>query len=457
MCWKTSIRRLIAVSTAWLMVFSQTAQSAYAGGLLRDAEIESVMREMADPIFVTADIIPPEDVRIFLVDDDSINAFVAGGLNMFIHIGLIKAAPEPEMLYGVIAHETGHIAGAHLSKMRDIMQRATIGSVIGAVIGVGAIAGGARGAGAGVLSGTQNMAMRNMLSDIRVHEESADHAALNYLDSLGISASGMQDMFAVLRRNERGANHDPYLMSHPLSKDRVTTVRNHVMQSSIPSGAVPDKMKSAYPRMRARLIGFTESYDDVLRQFPESDMSFAGRYARAIALYRVNQIDKALSMLDALKKESPNDPFLFDTQGQILFEHGQLARAEAAYQQAHKLLPDSNLIMTDLAKTLIEQNTPAKDAAATGLLVQATTNDKSLAFAWRLLGIAYGKQGKLGESYLALAQESAATGNYKEAKTYLARAKPLLKEGTREAQAANELEQEATRAIKQAEEDKSLF
>lgn len=456
MCSKISLRQLAAVGAAWLLTMSH-ASGAYAGGLLRDAEIESVIREMANPIFITADIIPPEDVRLFLVNDESINAFVAGGLNMFIHIGLIKAAATPQMLLGVIAHETGHIAGAHLSKLHDITRRATIGSIIGTVVGVGAMVGGARNAGAGVLAGGQSMAMRNMLSDIRVHEQSADHAALGYLDSLGITASGMEDMFTVLRRNERGVNHDPYLLSHPLSKDRVTTVRSHVMQSSIPDDAVPEKFKVDYPRMRARLIGFTDSLESVMRQFPESDQSFPARYARAIALYRDNQIDKALSILESLKRESPNDPFLFDTEGQILFEYGQLTRAEASYQQAHRLLPDSTLIMTDLAKTMLELNSPAKDAAAIPLLQQATTKDKSLSFAWHLLGVAYGKQGKMGESYLSLAQESAATGDYKQAKVYLKRAKPLLKDGSREALLAHELEQEATREIKQAKEDNSLF
>lgn len=448
-------RLTCAFLAAWLCTLLPS--ELWAKGLLRDAEIESTLRKMANPIFETAGITPAEDVRLFLVDDDSINAFVAGGLNMFIHIGLIKAATTPDMLYGVIAHETGHIAGAHLSKLRGISRRATIGSIIGAVAGIGAIVAGGSGAGAGVIAGSQDMAMRSMLSDIRINEQSADHAALEYLDTLGISSSGMQSMFAVLRRNERGRNHDPYLLSHPLSKDRVTTVRNHAMQSSIPTGAVPAEIRSAYARLRARLIGFTESYGSVLRSYPLSDTSFAARYARAIALYQNHRTKEALAQLTLLKKESANDPFLLDTEGQICFENGNLACAEKAYQAAHQLLPDSNLIMTDYAKTMLAYNTPAARTKAIELLEHATNSDKTLSFSWRLLATAYGKQGRMGESYLALAQESASQGNYIQANAYLKKAKPLLKVGSGSAQSADDLQQEATREIKRAHEERSLF
>lgn len=431
--------------------------SAWAKGLLRDAEIEATLRNMANPIFETADIRPADDVKIFIVDDESINAFVAGGLNLFLHSGLIKATKTPEMLYGVIAHETGHIAGAHLSKLRDISRRGTIGSIIGAIVGVGAIAASNGTAGAGVLAGTQSMAMRSMLSDIRVNEQSADHAALGYLDQLGISAMGMQDMFAVLRRNERGRNNDPYLLSHPLSKDRVSMVRSHVMQSSISQDALSPEITLAYQRMRARLIAYTESYTSVLRHFPASDTSFAARYARAIALYRNRRMEESLKELDALEKESADDAFLHDTRGQICFEYGKLDCAKNAYQKAHALLPESGLIMSDYAKTLLQQPGKPQISLAIDLLEQATTQDGTLSYAWRLLATAYGEQKRMGESYYALAQENAATGSYVLAKNFVKKAIPLLKPGSPHYLKAQDLEKEATREIKRAREEGSLF
>ncbi len=450
-------KRLLAAGCAsLLMVFSSAP--AYAGGLLRDAEIEATLRQMADPIFETAGIVPASDVRIFLVNDEAINAFVAGGLNMFIHTGLIKKATTPEMLYGVLAHETGHIAGAHLSKLRDISRRATIGSIIGAIVGVGAMAGGAGGAGAGVLAGSQSMAMRTMLSDIRVNEQAADHAALEYLDGLNISASGMQDMFTVLRRQERGRNMDPYLLSHPLSKDRVTTVRNHVMQSSIPYGNVPDAtISERYARMRAKLIGFTDSKQVIDRTYPAKDTSFAARYARAIAAYRFHEGERAMQQMQALVQSAPNDAYLLDTQGQICFELARLTCAVEAYGKSHALEPSSHLIMTDYAKALLQRGEIRDRAEAINLLETATNADRTLAFAWRLLATAYGKDKRMGDSYFALAHERAATGNYKDSLIFLKKARPLLKHNPQRLQLASDLEQEATREIKRAAEERSLF
>lgn len=433
------------------------AETAQARGLLRDAEIEHAIREMADPIFKVAGI-PPKDVRILLVNDSSINAFVAGGLNLFIHSGLIKATDNAGMLIGVIAHETGHIAGAHLSKLRDIASRATIGSVISAVLGAAAIAAGGKGdVGVGIIAGGQNIAQRQFLTDIRINEQSADHAALNYLDQLGISASGVREMFTVLRRNERGRNVDPYTLTHPLSKERIATVRNHVAQSTIPEDNWPDHLNLLHARMRAKLIGFTESYETVFRLYPEKDQSFAGRYARAIAYFKNAQLDKAINLLRDLQKDSPNDPFLYDTLGQVLFESAKPKEAEESYAQANRLFPHSALIMTDYARSLIVQNTPAKLNKAANLLEQATRIDKTHAFAWRQLATAYGKLDRLGESYLALAQESAAIGNYEEARSLIKRADPLLEPGSFAAQAARDLELEATQAIKRKKEGQDLF
>jgi predicted Zn-dependent protease len=453
--WKNN-RRILFLTAGILTAFFSIPNAAKAQALLRDAEIEHAIYEISEPIFKTAGI-PPKDIKILLVNNDSINAFVAGGLNIFIHSGLIKATTNAGMFMSVIAHETGHIAGAHLSKLRGISKRATIGSIIGAVLGAAAIAGGGSDAGIGVLAGSQSMAQRRFLADIRINEQSADHAALKYLDTLRISASDMRDMFKILRRNERGRRQDPYLVSHPLSKERVATVREHVLKSNIPPGQVPERFNILHARMRAKLIGFTQSLESIASLYPESDTSFAARYARAIGYYRHNQLERGLKILQELLAEKPNDAFLYDTKGQILFEYARPKEAEIAYARANALFPNSALIQTEYARSLLAQNTQAKIIQAIGLLQNATTLDKSHAFAWRQLATAYGKMGKLGESYLSLAQESAARGNYKEAQAQLKRAEPLLADNAHARQAAQDLAQEATQVLKRRDETDSLF
>lgn len=397
---------------------------AYAAGLIRDAEIEHALRTYATPMLVSAGI-PPEDVRILIINDPVINAFVAGGLNIFIHTGLIRAATKPGMLMGVIAHETGHIAGAHLSQLREKSTRSMLGSVIGTLVGVAAIAGGAGGAGAGIMLGSQNMAMRSLNTGIRINEQSADQAALSYFDSNEISASGMLEMFETIRRNEQGRNvqADTFLRTHPLTTERITAMRNHIESSPIPKDQVPPKFPEMHARMQAKLAGFTDSYMQVMTAYPTSNTSTAARYARAIAEFKRNRLEPALTGINQLIAENPKDPFFYDTKGQMLFENGKLEEATAAYAQANSLMPGSALILTDYAKCLTAQQKPDLLPKAIALLERSKEIDDSYSATWRELAIAYGRQGKMGSSYLALAEEAALGGDYKGVLQHTARAR----------------------------------
>ena len=440
-------RRVVAMLAALLLPLSAQA------GLIRDAEIENTLHAYTRPIFKAADI-DPESVRIFIVSSPEVNAFVAGGLNIFIHTGLIREAKTPGMLIGVLAHETGHIAGAHLSQFQEKANRATLRSVLGIILGAAAVAGGARQAGAGILSGSQNIANRSFLTDIRQNEQAADQAAITFLEASDISPSGMLAMFEVLRRREVGLQgRDKYLLSHPLSSERIATMRNHIAESSIPADQVPSGFAAMHARMLAKLVAFTEGYATTLSLYPSSDTSVAGRYARTIAEFKRSKLAPALVGINGLIKEYPKDAYFYDTKGQILFENGKLEEAASAYAKANTLAPDSALITTDYAKTLIAQNKPAELAHAIVLLERSRELDDSYATTWRQLAIAYGQQGKLGASYAALAEEAALSGDYKTVLQHVARARRdangddtltlQLDDLTREAKAQLEKKKEA--------------
>ena len=414
-------RRFFSSLTALVFALAPLAANA---GLIRDAEIEHTLRAYANPIFDAADI-PPANVRILIVDDPAVNAFVAGGLNIFIHTGLIRAATKPEMLIGVIAHETGHIAGAHLSQFAEKSTRATLGAAIGALIGVGAVIGGAGQAGAGILMGSQSMAQRGFISDIRLNENSADQAALTFLDRIGYSAEGMLKMFETLRQKEatRNVQTDPFLSDHPLNAERISAMQNHIAQNKIAGTGLPDSFAMYHARMEAKLAGFMDSYAQVMIAYPPNDTSLPARYARAIAEFKNHNLSGALEGINGLIKANPNDPFFYDTKGQILYENGKLDDAAKAYANAIRLLPNSALILTDYARSLTAQDKPTLLPQAIDLLNRAMAIDDSYATAWRELAVAYGKQGKLGLSYMALAEESALAGDYKTVLQHTARAR----------------------------------
>ena len=448
---RTVIRRVIAACCAALLPL--TAQA----GLIRDAEIENTLRAYADPIFTSAGI-TPDSVRILIVNSPELNAYVAGGLNMFLNTGIIKEAKTADMLIGVMAHETGHIAGAHLSQMQDKADRATLGSVLGALVGAAAMIGGQGQAGAGVIMGSQSMAQRGFLTDIRLNEESADNAALRFLDANDISASGMLEMFEVLRlRESGGGTKDPYLSNHPLTTERISTMRNHVNESTIPKDQVPEGFEAMHDRMRAKLIAFTESYDTTMKDYPPSDKSVAGRYARAIAEFQHANVTAALAGMNDLIKQYPKDPFFYDTKGQILFENGKVPDASAAYAKAYTLKPDSALIATEYAKTLIAQNKPAELNHAITLLEHSKELDDSYDVTWRQLAIAYGLEGKLGLSYEALAEEAALSGDYRSVIQHVARARANVGNDSSLMLQLDDLEREAKAQLEKKKKEDSPF
>jgi predicted Zn-dependent protease len=448
---KHATRNVIALAMALLLPITSHA------GLIRDAEIEHSLRMFSRPIFTSANI-DHDSVRILIVNSPEVNAYVAGGLNIFLNTGLIRETKNSGMLIGVIAHETGHIAGAHLSQFREKASRAALGGLIGAVVGAAAMAGGAGKAGAGIIAGSQNLATRSFLTDIRLNEQSADHAALKYFAENDMSASGMLEMFELLRRRESGNPiKDKYLLTHPLSTERIATIRNHLQESSVPEGQMPKVFEEMHARMVAKLVAFTEPYATTINLYPISDTTLAGRYARSIAEFKRSHTDEALAGINILIKQHPKDPFFYDTKGQILFENGKLTEAASAYAKAHSLKPDSALITTDYARTLIAQEKPALLNQAIMLLERSRELDDSYTTTWRQLAIAYGKQGKLGLSYLALAEESALEGDYETVIQHVSRARNLdQKDGNLRLQ-LEDLERDAKAQIERKKKEESVF
>ena len=424
------------------LIFSSPA---FAAPLIRDAEIEHTLREYGDPIF-RVDGLKPSSVKLFIVEDDSLNSYVAGGANMFIHTGLILQCPTPDMLIGVMAHETGHIVGGHLAQGSEKLKNAQLGSILTFVLGAAAAAAsGNAGAAAAVITGGQSMVGRNFLAFTRAHEEAADQSALGALDKLNISASGLLKVFEVLRRHERehSGSPDPYMLTHPLSGLRIEHVRAHVQQSKIPEGQYPHAFDMPHQRMVAKLYGFLESPERTMLKYPQSNKSVPARMARAIAYYKMPDVNRALGEMNSLIAESPKDPFFYELKGQIEFENNRPKEALNSYEMSVKLLPESPLLLSDLAKVELAQGEPSLLPSAISHLEKSNALDNSNPSTWRLLATAYGKTGNNGMATLSLAEEAILEDDPKTALRQVDQALPLLKDGTPARQRAQDIRSRA--------------
>jgi len=418
---------------------------------IRDAEIEAVIRDMSEPVFRAAGL-NPEAVNVYLVQDSTLNAFVAGGQNLFIHTGLLTAAERPLEVLGVIAHEAGHIAAGHLVQRRLATERASTTAIATLALGIlGAIASGRGDVAGAVIGGGQGLAVTNLLAFSRSQEQSADQAAVNFLHSAGYSAQGLLDFTGRLKGQEvllGIQNRNPYLSTHPLTNDRLNFLENQVRQERGLAAETSNALQARYDRVRAKLAGFLYPESQVYRDYPTSDTSVPARYARAIAAYRAGRIDDAIRMVQDLMVTVPDDPYFEELLGQMLFEYGRIDESLPYLEAALDGAPDAVTIRLLLARAQIEANRPDLDRAAERNLRQVTDHEPS-GLAWRLLATAYGRQGKDALVALAMAEYNLSRGEFRQSAAMAKRAQQLLPTGSREALQAQDVLIEAERRLRQ--------
>lgn len=411
-------------------VLAQAPSSGPRLTVIRDAETETLLRNFANPLFRAAGV-DPNLVRIVLIRDNAINSFVSTGNLLFVNTGLIVKSETALEMVGVLAHETGHIAGGHLAKLPEAMRAAMIESLVAVLIGAAAGAAGRSGAGVGAGLGAQQIAQRNFLSFARGMEKSADQAAVGILDSLGWSARGMLELFHHLEDQQLlvSSLQDPYLLTHPLNRERVAFVQNHLDKSPHSNKPLPEGFETGFQMVRAKLKGFLTPSSVTLRTILETDRTPPARYARAIAYYRLGHLADALRLLDSLLVEQPANPWLHELKGQMLFENGRVGDSLPSYREAARLAPEQGLIRIGLAHAMVEVGDPILLRPAILQIQTALDRDRSNSDGWRTLGVAWGKLGDLGQANLALAEEAMLNGDIVTARQLASRAEKLLPSG----------------------------
>ncbi len=427
--------RVKALSGALLIA---SAAPALAGQTVQiyDTEIENIVRSHLEPILDAAGL-EPDSVRIHLLRSDAPNAFVSRGRHMFLTTGLLRRATHPGQVIGVLAHETGHIAGGHLARLDAVLRDAATPTLMSAVIGavLGTLAGDA-GVAIATMSAGQQLVRSRLLSFSRTQENSADRAAVHLLDRTGQSSRGLLEFMEILEEyqslfvSRKEQEQISYQVTHPLTRDRIAFLRNHVENSSYSDAATPPAAVDAHRRMVAKLDGFLDRPERTLRKYPASDSSVPARYARAVAHYRRADFAQALDAVSGLIADHPDDPYFLELKGQILFESGRIADALPYYRRAVETLPDAPLLRVGLAHAMIETNREALLRSAISNLEEALRYDDTIALAWRLAATAYGRSGKLGEAALASSEYAMRAGRPADAVLMAERAKRLFKEGS---------------------------
>ncbi len=396
-------------------VFSAVAARAQGSDmvLIRDAEIENTLKGWLSPLLAAAGM-DKDHVNIVLVQSDQINAFVAGGENIFLFTGLIDKTKNPGELIGVMAHELGHIAGGHLIAGRQAMERASYEAILGTVLGMGAALAGGGGASQAIMSGSHSLATRGLLTHSRVQESSADQAALRFFNGAQISPSGFVSFFETMESQDLlpADQQSEYMRTHPLTRERLDAAEAGLAQSPYKDKPFPAEWTEQHARMKAKLLGFINP-GQVSWTYADSDKSIAADYARAIAAYRDNRVDDALKRIDALIAQEPGNPYFQELKGQALVDFGRVSEAIAPYKKAVAALPESGLIRADLGHALLESGDNEKNIrAAVTELERALQDEPRLSRIYRLLATAYGRLGEENMAKINLAEEAVLQRRY---------------------------------------------
>ena len=418
--------------SALLLCLSFPTQ-AFSQSIIRDTELEDTIKTWSEPLIHAAGL-SPKSVNIIFVQDSGVNAFVAGGANIFIYSGLIERADNPDELLGVIAHELGHISGGHLIRTNEALRNASYETILGTIVGLGAaILTGESAVASAVTTASSSTATRRFLVHSRAHESSADQAALTYIKQTDIDPKGLVTFFGKLQDQELlpQTQQLEYVRTHPLTRNRVEAIETKAKEAQNYGRPISEEKQDQFERLKAKLKGFINP-QHVELTYSQKDTSIPATYARAIANYRLFKKEAALKDIDVLIKQEPKNPYFLELKGQMLVDFGDVSKALPYYKKALSIMPNSGLIRTAYAHALIESNTPDNTQLKEAIkqLKQAQIQEPRALRIPRLLATAYGQIGEEGKANLYLAEEALLKGQRDYARQFVTIASKSLEKGS---------------------------
>lgn len=439
----SALTALVTAAAIALLPVPAAHGQAKGPPVLRDTETEQLLREYTRPILRVAGL-EKQNIQMVILNEASFNAFVADGRRIFVNYGAILQSETPNQIIGVLAHETGHLAGGHLSKLREQLATAQTQMIIAMLLGAGAIAvGSTRGsnsagnnglanAGAAAIAGPQEMIRRTLLSYQRQQEENADRAGVKFLTATQQSPKGMYETFKRFTSESlfaaRGA--DPYLQSHPMPAERVAALQEFASSSPYWDKKDDPALQLRHDMVCAKISAFMERPETVYRRYPQTNDSLPARYARAISTYLHGDLRSALAQIDALIQVQPNNPYFYEVRGQALLESGKPAEAIAPLRKAVALSNNAPLIEMLLGQALVGTDNKAYTDDAVRILRAAVAREPEAPLGYTQLAMAYGRKGDYAEADLASAQAAYLRGDNKTARELATRAKTRFAVGT---------------------------
>ena len=424
-----------------LLLFFLLSISSNTLGFIRDSEIENLIKDIIAPIANAANQ-DKKKLKIFIIDDKQLNAFVTPGQKIFIFSGLIINSKSSNALEGVIAHELGHITGRHHIKIYQQLERSRAITLAGLILGTAVSAmTGDPNAAAAIAGGALSTSGRSLLNFSRVQEGSADQAGYSFLKKSGKSLCGIISFLELLEDRQIYYQENAYTQSHPLTRERIRDAKNAAKNENCTSNEEIKKVNEIIPTelttnekykfIQAKLIGFTDP-ENTLNSIKNNSKfnDDQKNYALAIANYKLFNLKKGNELINKLIKKYPSNPYFYELKAQMLRENGFLKESLNKYLIVNKLLPNDPLVQIELAHTLLSFDSKKNLDKAIEKLLEAQKKESENNKLWYLLSVAYGRNSEIGKSKYASAYSSYLKGDDAMALSFIERAKKIIKKNS---------------------------
>ena len=166
--------------------------------------------------------------RIYVVQNDDMNAFASLGGNLVIFTGLIKYADMPEEVAAVLAHEMGHVEKRHV--VNKVVKE------LGITLVLSVLSGGD--------PGFMNEILQQCVSTVfdRNQEGEADDYGLELLEKIQIHPNAMAAIFRKIRDKYSSSTFEniEFLSTHPNTNTRIKKSLNYKTKEGFVSRAIED-------------------------------------------------------------------------------------------------------------------------------------------------------------------------------------------------------------------------
>ena len=392
--------------------------------IIKDAEIEKLLSEY------TADLhkigLGVTSQNIFIVSDQSINAFVTAPGNIYINTGLIYHADRPNEVKSIIAHEIGHILNNHhitrMIEYENFQKKQNIAQIIGIGTGITGLltdSDALPDIGTGISIGGSDIARRDYLQHSRVQEFEADMSAISIMESIGESSNGLLQILEKIKKSQQiyGGNINPLELTHELPQDRIDFLKNKISKQESYEVQDSEELIHRHNLARAKIIG----YQDLPSKF--ADNTPYANYSKAISYYQKGKYEQSKSIMTSLIKQFEY-AYFYEFLAQIYFEINEHELAIENLKKGQSLLDKPELEFSILHAKILTKIGGDENIRESISLLEAHKDQtiRNVRVYWQL-SKSYYKLNNIPMADLSVAQYYSILGNTDIARNFAERAK----------------------------------